>query len=66
VGWRAEVLDRALEYWKRWGFLRHHDILPAESVAAAVVSAVTAPPGTHVDMIQVNPEAPRRCNSEAR
>jgi hypothetical protein len=38
--------------------LRHHRFLPPEGVAAAVVTAVTAPRGTHLDLIQVNPEGP--------
>ena len=30
------------------------------ATANAVVQAVTAPPGTHLDLIQINPAAPRR------
>jgi hypothetical protein len=54
------VLARVLDSWKEWGIMRHHQTLPPESVAAAVVSAVTAPPGTRLDVIQINPEAPPR------
>ncbi|MCZ6783480.1 MAG: SDR family oxidoreductase [Proteobacteria bacterium] len=56
--WSAEVVGPMLASWKHWGVLRHHRYLVPESIAAAVVSAVTAPPGTHLDLIQVNPEAP--------
>lgn len=56
--WDPGVLKRILASWKHWGVLRHHRFLPPESVAAAVVTAVTAPRGTHLDLIQVNPEGP--------
>jgi NAD(P)-dependent dehydrogenase (short-subunit alcohol dehydrogenase family) len=56
--WGTDILARVLESWKRWGFLRHTQILDGESVAAAVVGAVTAAPGAGVDLIQVNPEGP--------
>jgi NAD(P)-dependent dehydrogenase (short-subunit alcohol dehydrogenase family) len=60
AGWDPRVLARVLDSWKEWGVMRHRQILPPESVAAAVVSAVTAPPGTHLDVIQINPEGPPR------
>ena len=56
--WDPGLLKRILASWKHWGVLRHHRFLPPESVAAAVVTAVTAPQGTHLDLIQVNPEGP--------
>lgn len=59
VTWGTDILVRILDSWKRWGLLRHPEILDAEAVARAVVSAVTAPPGANVDVIQVNPEGPR-------
>jgi NADP-dependent 3-hydroxy acid dehydrogenase YdfG len=60
AGWAPGMLARVLDSWKEWGIMRHHQTLPPDSVAAAVVSAVTAPPGTHLDVIQINPEAPAR------
>ena len=56
--WDPELIQRILKSWKEWGVLRHHNFLTPENVAAAVVMAVTAPRGTHLDLIQVNPEAP--------
>jgi hypothetical protein len=38
--------------------LRHHRYLDADAIARAVVTVVTAPPGTHLDLIQINPEGP--------
>ncbi len=55
-GWEPEILGRVIDSWKAWGFMRHLDMMDGEQVALAVVHAVTAPPGLHFDVIQVNPE----------
>ncbi len=57
-GWKPETIRRVLAAWKHWGLQRHLRWLPPESVASAVVAAVTAPPGTHLDLLQVMPEGP--------
>ena len=54
--WQPDILVRVLDSWKAWGFMRHMDMMDGEQVALAVVAAVTAPPGLHIDVIQVNPE----------
>ncbi|MHC4608527.1 MAG: SDR family NAD(P)-dependent oxidoreductase, partial [Planctomycetota bacterium] len=56
--WEPGLVKQILRSWKHWGVLRHHNFLHPDSIAAAVVTAVTAPPGTHLDLIQVNPEGP--------
>ncbi len=58
VGWAPEVVRRMLFAWKAAGVLRHLRVLPAESVARAVVHVVTAPPGTRIDTLEVQPEGP--------
>lgn len=55
-GWDPEILMRVIDSWKAWGFMRHLDMMEGDQVALAVVHAVTAPPGLHMDVIQVNPE----------
>ncbi len=55
-GWEPDILVRVLDSWKAWGHLRHLDMMGPEHVALAVVHAVTAPAGLHMDIIQVNPE----------
>ncbi len=55
-GWEPDILVRVLDSWKMWGYLRHLDMMEGEQVALAVVHAVTAPAGLHMDVIQVNPE----------
>lgn len=56
-GWDQEVLHRALRAWKYWGVQRRLHWLEADDVARAVVAVVTAPPGMHMDVVQVMPEA---------
>jgi NADP-dependent 3-hydroxy acid dehydrogenase YdfG len=56
--WSPAIHKRILESWARWGVLRHHHYLQPEVIAQAVITAVTAPPGSHLDLIQVNPEMP--------
>lgn len=56
--WDPALLQRILASWKHWGVLRHHRYLTPEAIANAVLTVVTAPPGTHLDLVQVNPEGP--------
>jgi NADP-dependent 3-hydroxy acid dehydrogenase YdfG len=55
-GLTAEILGE----WVHWGVARHDHFLRPEAVAAAVCSVVQAPPGTHLTLIEVEPEAPPR------
>jgi NADP-dependent 3-hydroxy acid dehydrogenase YdfG len=56
--WPADEVQELMQYWPRYGLQRHTGYLAAEDVARAVVTAVTAPAGVHVDSIEVQPEAP--------
>jgi NADP-dependent 3-hydroxy acid dehydrogenase YdfG len=56
--WPPDQLDELMQYWPRYGLQRHTGYLQPEDVARAVVTAVTAPAGVHVDTIEVQPEAP--------
>jgi hypothetical protein len=47
-----------LAEWARWGLVRHGELLRPEGVALAIAHAVTAPRGTHLSMVEVQPEAP--------
>jgi NADP-dependent 3-hydroxy acid dehydrogenase YdfG len=60
MDWDAEVVVPLLEEWKRWGLVRHDGYLGPEAIAGAVMAAATAPRGTHLAMIEVQPEAPVR------
>jgi NAD(P)-dependent dehydrogenase (short-subunit alcohol dehydrogenase family) len=58
LSWSPEQVQAAVDSWGRWGSLHHLNTLPAEAVANAVIQAATAPRGTRLDLIQLNPEAP--------
>ena len=60
ASYSPELSRRMLASWKHWGIMRQLHWMPAESVARAVVSVVTAPPGTHLDLVQVMPENTQR------
>jgi NAD(P)-dependent dehydrogenase (short-subunit alcohol dehydrogenase family) len=57
-GWDGKLLKRMLASWKRFGLQRNLVFMDPEVVAAAVVSAVTAPRGTYVATIELQPEGP--------
>jgi hypothetical protein len=57
-GWPMDVLEELMTYWPRFGLGRHGHVLEAEAVAQAVVIAVSAPAGVHLDTIEVQPQAP--------
>jgi NAD(P)-dependent dehydrogenase (short-subunit alcohol dehydrogenase family) len=56
--WPMDDLEDLMGYWPRFGLQRHAGLLEPAAVAAAVVTAVTAPRGVHLDTIEVQPEAP--------
>lgn len=58
MDWDPEMTGAVLEDWTRWGLARHSAFLRPESVAQAVAHAVAAPRGTHLSIIEVQPEAP--------
>jgi NADP-dependent 3-hydroxy acid dehydrogenase YdfG len=53
--WPDGALETVTELWHEWGLWRHDTFLSADAIAAAIVSVVTAPPGVHLDEVQVNP-----------
>ncbi|HVC69543.1 MAG TPA: SDR family oxidoreductase [Acidimicrobiales bacterium] len=58
--WDPEATTEILGEWVRWGLARHSHFLDPGAVADAVVTAVEVPVGTHLTMIEVQPEAPVR------
>lgn len=56
--WDPAVIDDVLTSWTRWGLMRHSGILRPRDVAAAVLSVVSTPRGTHLTLVEVEPEAP--------
>jgi len=58
--WSGEEVTQALDAWRHWGLVRHAGYLRPEQVAAAVVAMVSAPLGSRLAVIEVQPEAPLR------
>lgn len=56
--WSEETVLHIIPVWERWGLLRHDGALLPHNVAAAIVAMVSAPKGTHLSLIEVQPEAP--------
>jgi len=57
--WGGDRIVKLIGYWNHFGLQRHGGVMPAEAIARAVVLAVTTPAGTHLDTIEIQPEAPR-------
>lgn len=55
--WDPEVTTEVLREWMRWGLARHGHFLPPQAVAAAVRHVVDAPPGMHLSLVEVQPQA---------
>jgi len=56
--WDPDTTAEVLGEWVRFGTARHDHFLRPPAVAAAVLAAVSTPPGTHLPLIEVQPEAP--------
>jgi NAD(P)-dependent dehydrogenase (short-subunit alcohol dehydrogenase family) len=58
MGWDAETTAEVLNDWVVWGLARHPYFLKPENVAAAIAAVVQAPRGTHLTLVEVQPERP--------
>jgi short-subunit dehydrogenase len=58
MDWDPEVTGEVLDEWTRWGLARHSAFLRPDGVALAIAHAVAAPRGTHLSIVEVQPEAP--------
>lgn len=56
--WSEDTINAVLTEWKHHGLLRHGGYLTPEGVAGAVLAVVSAPRGTHLTLVEVEPEAP--------
>jgi NAD(P)-dependent dehydrogenase (short-subunit alcohol dehydrogenase family) len=56
--WDPAVIDEVLGDWDRWGIMRHPGYLRPVDVARAVLAVVSTPRGTHLTLVEVEPEAP--------
>lgn len=58
--WSEESVNTVVADWIRWGHLRHDGALRPDDVAKVIVAMISAPKGTHLTLIEVQPEAPIR------
>ena len=56
--WDEDTVNRVVDDWVRWGHIRHDGALLPANVADAIVAMISAPKGTHLSLIEVQPEAP--------
>lgn len=56
--WTTEMLQPAVDAWLQWGLARHGNFLAPEHMAAAVLAVVSMPRGSHITLVEVEPEAP--------
>jgi NADP-dependent 3-hydroxy acid dehydrogenase YdfG len=62
--WDPSGVGGVVEGFKRWGMLRHGGLLRPAQVARVIVDIVSMPRGSHVAMVEVQPEAPVRSKGE--
>jgi NAD(P)-dependent dehydrogenase (short-subunit alcohol dehydrogenase family) len=56
--WDQETTTAVIDSWIHWGLARHNGFLRPDGVALAVLSAISVARGTHISLIEVEPEAP--------
>jgi NADP-dependent 3-hydroxy acid dehydrogenase YdfG len=56
--WDPREINAVLEQWAHHGLMRHDGYLRPQQVADTIVTMVTTPRGTHLTMIEIQPEAP--------
>jgi NADP-dependent 3-hydroxy acid dehydrogenase YdfG len=66
TGWTDDVVVEVVDEWSRWGLIRHDGALRPADVARAVVAMVSQPRGTHLTLIEVEPEAPAARRTHVR
>ena len=64
--WDEATVLHIIPVWERWGLLRHDGALQPANVADAIVAMVSAPKGTHLTLIEVQPEAPVKAERSHR
>ncbi len=58
--WSEDTINHVLPHWSAWGHLRHDGGLRPQEIADVVLAMVSTPKGTHLTLIEVQPEAPVR------
>ena len=56
--WSEATVLEVMADWERWGVLRHRGALRGQDVARVIHAVVSTPRGTHLTLVEVEPEAP--------
>lgn len=56
--WTEATVLEVMADWERWGLLRHSGALRGQDVARVIHAVVSTPRGTHLTLVEVEPEAP--------
>lgn len=56
--WSHDTVVEVVGDWERWGVVRHAGALRGQDVARAIHAVVSTPRGTHLTLVEVEPEAP--------
>lgn len=56
--WTEAQVVEIMADWERWGLLRHSGALRGQDVARAILAVVSTPRGTHLTLVEVEPEGP--------
>ncbi|MDZ7731938.1 MAG: SDR family NAD(P)-dependent oxidoreductase [Acidimicrobiia bacterium] len=66
TSWPDEDMIGFMRAWERLGLKQDFNYIPAEAVAGAVVTAVTAPRGSKVSLFSVRPETTMSDDAKTR
>jgi len=66
LDWDPGVTAEVIGQWAEWGFARHSNFMRPAGVAQAVIAAVSLPRGTHASVVELQPEAPIRAETEEK
>jgi NADP-dependent 3-hydroxy acid dehydrogenase YdfG len=58
ASWDPADVQAVLDDWAGWGLARHPHFLRPSDVAAAVMAIVSMPRGSHLTVVEIQPEAP--------
>ena len=58
MSWTAGTVQAVIDDWTRWGLARHPNFLRPGDVAAAIMAIVSTPRGSHLTLVEIQPEAP--------
>jgi NADP-dependent 3-hydroxy acid dehydrogenase YdfG len=66
TSWTEETVLHVMEHWSAWGHLRHDGALRPKEIAETVAFVVSVPKGTHLTLVEIQPEAPVRAERSYR